>query len=341
MKSAIVAAVLLLSTSVASAQSVNVFIVRHVEDLPLSQVVGEIAEIGSILSPLAVTVEPALAAKRITTDLKHPIIGALQAVARAAGGHLWKLGAGSYAVRAKAPPPSKLPPKSELVDPLFNGGDADEEEPVEEEPAVPRPEWEQRIQKALDETPFAGNYRKTHLRKILLDMAGQAGVPLHIDPEILRTKTRKELTLDYEHPLEGSPSVDEVLTIFCGFQHTPPDFRWGVVFITTLKRALSLPENVFLDTSEELPADLKMALDETLVSCRLKNNSIKKAMENMSKEGKLEIQVDPEAVKLCRKLKFTIEFKERRLVDALSILLIPEGLGLALEQGCLVVKPLK
>ncbi len=338
MKRAIIVASLLLIASLTSAQDVEVLIYQNITDQPLSEAVSEMVKIGSMIRPLEVTVSPTLREKRITVSLEHPIIGALQVMARAAGGHLWKLGEGKYAVRTKAPPPANVPPASETRSSLLGGDGEDEDEAADEEPAPPLPEWKQKIRKALEETPFTGSYERTHLRKILLDMAGQANVPLHLDPEIPRTWTRKKLMLDYAHPLEGDPCVDEVLTVFCGFQHIALDLRWGVVFVTNLERHISLPKTVFLDDLEELPEDLSQALDGNLVSCRLKNNSLKKAMETMAKEGKLALEVDAAAAKLYRKLRFTIEFRERRLVDALSILLIPEGLGLSVVEGRLIVK---
>ena len=238
MKRAIVVASLLLIASVTSAQSVEVLIYQNITDQPLSEAVAEMVNIGSMISDLEVTVEPALREKRITVSLQHPIIGALQVIARAGGGHLWKLGEGKYAVRAKAPPPANVPPTSETRSSLLGGDGEDEDEAAaeDEEPAPPLPQWQQKIRKALEETPFSGSYVKTHLKKILLDMAAQANVPLHLDPEILRTRRRKELTVDYAHPLEGDPSVDEALTVFCGFHQISPVLRWGVVYVTSLER---------------------------------------------------------------------------------------------------------
>jgi len=331
---------LLLFADLATAQSIEVLIIKRVDDVPLSKAIAEIEEIGAALWAFEVTVEPALRDKRVTLDLDHTMIGALKAIAEAAGAHLWKLGEGKYAVRAKPPPASKRPPRKELVNSLELGedpGEGEEEEEEEEEPLPPLPEWQQKINKALEETPFSGSFKKTHVEKILKDMASQAKVPLHLDPDVLRTRTRKELTVDYEHPLED-PTVDEALTGFCGFHDVGPNLRWGVIFVTTLERMLALPDDVFIQPPTGLPPETEKALTETRVSEKLKRNSLKKAVANLAAVGGLEIDVDASAVKLCRKRRFTVEFKERRLVDALSILLIPEGLGLAWAEGRLVVR---
>jgi hypothetical protein len=84
---------------------------------------------------------------------------------------------------------------------------------------------------------------------------------------------------------------------------------------------------------------VEKALTDTRVSRKLKRNSLKKALATLAAAGELEIEVDEAAAKLCGRRRFTIEFKDRRLIDALSILLIPEGLGLRYADGRLVVVP--
>ena len=70
------------------------------------------------------------------------------------GGDTWKLDEGRYAVRAKAPPPSAVPPEKETTQAL------------EEGPTTAihlDPKWVQEIQKALDETTYEGTFKRTPL----------------------------------------------------------------------------------------------------------------------------------------------------------------------------------
>lgn len=294
-----------------------VWIIRYVEDLTLEQAVSETAALGG----LEVEVEPALRKRKITLHLDAPVVGAIESLARAARAHLWKLGPKKYAVRSAPPPASNVPPREEIVGPEDDG-----------EPP-PRPEWEVKIQKALEETPYRGVFKKTPLPEFLAALSKQAGVPIHLDPHVLRTRKKKDLLVDFEDVL-GDSSVDGALTIFCGFNDLGHHVRWGVVFVTSGDRFFGLPDDVFLtDPDEGTVGKLK----DHRVTLKLRRATLEAAVKVLVKGSDAEVVVSPAAVKHVKRLRFTVEFRNRRLDDALSILLVPDGLALEVVEGKLTV----
>ena len=310
----------LVSTALAE-DEVLVWIVRHVVDMPLDEAVAETAaHMG-----LKVEVDRALARKKVTVQLNDPVVGALHKLAAAAGGHLWKLDDGRYAVRTKEPPASSRPPREELEGP-----------PESDEAPPPQPAWAKAIWKALEETPYEGKFQRTPLPDFLAALARQAGVPFHLDPAVTRGRSKRDLQIDFEDPL-GDLSVEEALLLFCGTQDLWHTVRWGVLYVTTGGRWLSLPTNVFVDEAEGLPEATADVLAKHRVTCTLKRASLAKAVAKLAKGSGLEIAIDPAATKHVRRRTFTDVFEDRALGDALALLLAPAGLGLRTRDDTLEV----
>ena len=301
---------------------VEVWIVRHVEALPLAQVVEETAAHAG----LHVEVEPALGRKKVTVVLDDPVVGAIQRLATAAGGHLWKLGAGRYAVRRKPPPASSVPPRAEL----------EGYEPNDDEKPPPEPAWERAIWKALDSTPFEGVFRKTPLPAFLAAVGKQAGVPVHLDPAVVRGRSKQDLLVDFEDPL-GDSSVRDALLMFCGTRDLTHTTRWGVLYFSTPARLRTMPDDVLVGGVGELPEATRAALASQRVTAELKKASLAKAVQLLTRDADVRIVVDPVVVKHCGRRRFTMAFQQRRLGDALALLLVPAGLALREQGGALHV----
>lgn len=297
-----------------------VYVFRHVEAMRLAEIVAEIAD----WRGLTVTVEPALAKKKVTLDLQYTDVGCLDVLARAAGGHLWKTGEEAYAIRTKPPPPEAVPPEEEIDPP-----ESDEEPP-------PQPAWAQAIWKALDDTPYEGVYRRTPFPEILAAMAKQAGVPFFFDPAVTRGKTEKEQRIDFQDYLGGSSMHDAMLLIL-GTERLSWSTRWGALFITTYERELAMPDDVLVRGSDPVADALTAKLDGHRVTCRLKRASLAKGIQLITARSGVEVVLDKSLAAWARKRRFRITFADQSLRHALSLLLVPAGLGLRVDGERLVV----
>jgi len=297
---------------------VELWIVCNIRDMTVEKAIGIIADVGDV----QVTVEKGIAKRKVTLEVDHRLVGALQAIAEEAGAYLWKLDEGRYAVRAKAPPPSSVPPEKETSQVRDDGPTT----------AIQLdPKWVQEIQRALDETTYEGTFKDTPLPDFLAALARLTGVPFDLDPEVLRTRSKKELEVDFEDYLGGS-SVWESLMLYCGTSDLAHCIRWGAVFVGTFDRTSGLPEDVFASGREDLPEPILRALGRP-VSCRLKKLSLSKAIALLAKKGGLAIEIDPVALKHTRRHRISVRFEDRKLEDALSFVLIPSGLALRVVEG--------
>jgi hypothetical protein len=276
---------------------------------------------------LDVAIDERVRNRRVTLDIDAPIVVALDRIAKAAGAHLWKIADGKYALRLKPPPASAVVPPEELV--------IEESDEADTAPE-PDPPWMERIAKALEIKADLGKPRRIPLADALADLARQAGVPLHIDPDVLKSKTLKGVEIEYWDPL-GDSSVGDLLLLFCSAHDLGYLIRWGVVFVTSHARFFKLPEELFVSGSEKLPEGTAKTFATHLVTCSRRKTPLTSLVAALAADAGLEIAFSKKARKACRKLKPSVTFTGRKLEHALAILLVPAGLGLKYAEGGLEV----
>jgi hypothetical protein len=307
---------------------VEVLIFNNFTDTPLSEAVELVVTCG--LGAFRVTVEPGLADHRITLSLKgESPEEALRLVAKAAKAYLVKADAKHYEIRST---PS---------------GPEESGKPAEAAPEVPLPDWAKAIEEKLEATMMPGVFEHTPLENALAAIAAKAGVPIRLDPEVLKLRTEQDLTIDVhimsaENELDpfGKPSTVSARELLWSVLTRPRllrDYRWRCLFVSTSDRLAAFPAEV--SAAKAAGEEVRKTLAEKVVSVKFERASLKKAAEHLSKQGGLLLKVDPAAAKAAGKRTFAAQFADVPFGDALSAVFLPEGFDVAVgEGGALVVR---
>jgi len=304
--------VLVLAVSAALAQDIEVYIIQHVDDQPIGELVWGIA----LIARKKVVVDADVRDRKITLDLDDEFEDALRKIAKAAKAHLWVLDDGSYRIRAK-PRPEGAPP----------------EEAPEEAPPVPA--WKQAILDKLMAAEIPFHFKGEPLAEVLAKLSKAAGVPIRLDPDIGRTHKAEDLVVNlFTVPLKDPHPVLTTLTAAAGSVKLYWDVRWNGVFVSTQERIESLPKTSLKAAaaeSSEKDGKVRGKLAEAKITVALKGISAAGALRRIGRLGGVSVRFNAKDLRGAEEVSLEVEDAPRG--DVLDLILVPRGLVMSVAKG--------
>jgi hypothetical protein len=307
----------LLSVDLLGQDEPEIILIQHIEDKPLAEVVNQLALVGG----LKVEVEPALREKKITLDLDDSLEAALEKVAKAAGGHLIRKGPKAFAIRSQ---------------PAVEGE-------TEAPPKVP--EWVRPLAKKLEETEVTFTWAGEPLPKILAWLSKESGVRIHLDPRVLKEKSKEDLAVHIAQydaslsPLPTTASADRALGMALAYPTLclARTWRFGGVWVSTREHIEALPP---APAAPEGDPELKAKIEAARVTVKISKATLQKALEKVGKQAGVKIVLDRKLRSVFKKDRVDLDVADQALLEVLDLILGPRGLVLeAGETGLVVVRP--
>jgi hypothetical protein len=312
----------LLGASPASAQDVEVILVMRVDET-LAEAVNKVAAAGSV----KVEVEKSLRKKHVSLLLDDGIEDALKRLAKAAGAHLVKTGPKSWRIQAAAP--------------------KDGENVESGESAIPG--WARPLAEKLAKTEVSYRFAGERLPEVLAWLAGKAGVPIRLDPRVLKERTKEAIEIHiaaYDANMNPEPcttSAESALGAVLAYPGLDCSWAWlgGGVYVSTRERIEALPRALLPaadDAEEEADAALRAKVGTTKVTVKLTGAKLDKAIREIARKGKVKVVLDSKIARAFSADRIDLEIDDLPLADALALVLLPRGLVLEFGRGRLTVR---